>query len=318
MTAPTRIFVGDLVRALSVAGDAGGGNWPEIAAMLGFGPPGPVPPRDGELEPRDRLQQAQPVEGTATGEMAAAVAALPDSSDIGELIEFDLERSTAPAEPIVPGAPAPSPARAVSSLPLRPLFDALWERGILIEAAGMPCAEGELAVLRAVELIARGDALRELPVERIQSVSKGCQILLDTGLGMQPFASDGRQMVRSLRRAVGAAHTQVLTFTDCPTLGVMTDRYKDERYAAPANGAMVLAISDLCLGGPRSAIREAEPEEWLTVAKWVHDAGNSLVVLNPYPPARWPASVAAQVPIVHWAATTVAANVRRARRGLRR
>lgn len=73
------------------------------------------------------------------------------------------------------------------------MFNALWERGVLLEAAGTPRPEGELAIVEAVQLIARGEVWRDLPFEMVQSVSKGCQILVDTGLGMQPFAGDARQ-----------------------------------------------------------------------------------------------------------------------------
>ena len=320
MSVSTRVFLGDLVRALSIAGAEDTRHWPAIANMLGFHQgERDVPARLDRVE-EDRPLAIRLVEGVALGDRAPAAAEVPHYDGIGDLIEYELERSTSPAEQIELelGSTIHSGRPVTSPLPFHPLFESLWERGILIEAAGMPGSEGELAVLRAVELIARGIALRELPVEKVQSVSKGCQVLMDTGFGMAPFARDGIQIVRSLRKAVGTRHTQVLTFVDCPTVRVMTEAYEEERYAAPENGAMVLAISDLCQGGPRSAIREAEPEDWLTLAKWVHDAGSLLVVLNPYPPDRWPASVAKYVPIVHWDATTRAANVRRVRRRFRR
>lgn len=319
MSVSTQLFLGDLVRALQLAGKGDGQNWSAITAMLGFREAEASTPEDLEHGERDQPLRREPFEhGETGGSVTAMAAAATDSDQIGELIEFDLERSTASAESIVLDAVGPFQHRFPNLLQLRPLFDASWERGILIEAAGMARSEGSLAVLRAVELIARGDALRDLPLEKIQSVSKGCQILLDTGVGMQPFARDGRQLVQSLRRAVGAEHTRVLTFVDCPTNGVMTETYRDESYVPPENGAIVLAVSDLCGGGPRSAIREADPEEWLMTAKRIHDAGSSLVVVNPYPPARWPAAIAQQVPIVHWDTVTKVANVRQARRRLRR
>jgi len=308
------------VRALCEAGNADGSDWAAIAGMLGFEQQAPAAPADTSVSlPRPPRPATVPAEETAERKPPAAPAAPggKDNDEIGEPVEFDLERSAAPAEAVALD-PAPHPqAPGLSPLPFRSLFDALGERGILIEAAGTPCPEGALILQRAVVLIARGEALHDLPVEKIQSTSKGCQILLDTGIGMQPFAKDGRELVRALRRTVGAEHTNVLTFVDCPSGGVMTGRYEDESYAPPGNGAMVLAISDLCRGGPRSALREAEPEEWLAVATQIRDAGNTLVVLNPYPPARWPAAVARRIPVVHWTAATRAADVRRVRRRFR-
>lgn len=124
-------------------------------------------------------------------------------------------------------------------------------------------------------------------------------------------------MVRSFRGGVGSENVRVLTFVDCPTRGVLSETYKDEAYRAPENGATVVAITDLCSGGPRAAIREAEPQAWLDIAKRVRDAAASFIVLNPYPPDRWPASLAHRVAIVHWHAATRSADVRRTRRRFR-
>jgi hypothetical protein len=316
MNAPARIFLGDLVRALSLAGTRDSADWPAIMGMLGLQRAEPSAPSVIASPPQDRPPVKAAVEEPIRAD-SCSPARVEGDGDIGQLLEFDLERSTAPAETIAFDAPTPAPARSLNRLPFLSLFDALGERGILIEAAGMPCAEGPLAVLQAVNMIARGDALHDLPREKIQSVSKGCQILLDTGIGMQPFATDGRQLTRSLRKAVGTGHTELLTFVDCPTGGVMTEQYRDETYVPPRNGSMVLAISDLCQGGPRSAIREAESEDWLTAAKSIQDAGSSLVVLNPYPSVRWPTLIAGQIPIVYWDTATKAADVRRTRRRFR-
>jgi hypothetical protein len=310
-----RIFAGDLVRALSQAGDPAGANWPAIARMLGFrfelpsetgGAPEPVevPAVPRAPEPPLVRRSKQPPAPLAEG-------------DIGEMLEFELQRSTAPPEAIPSIAPAPQQPKAATPVPLSPLFNTVWERGVLLEAAGTLRAEGEIAIVEALQLIARGEGWRELPVEKIQSVSKGCQVLVDAGLGMQPFASDTRQIVRSLRRTVGAKHVRVLTFVDCPTGGVLSDIYKDDVYRPPDNGATVVAISDLCAGGPRAAIRDAEPEAWLSVAKQVRDAASAFIVLNPYPPDRWPTSLVGRIPIVHWHRATRSADVRKARRRFR-
>ena len=152
----------------------------------------------------------------------------------------------------------------------------------------MPNAQGEIDIVEAVNLIAGGAPLLEIPALKIRSVSKGCQVLIDFGVGMRPFAADTHRLVTSIRKAVGTDHTHVFTFIDCPTTGVMNEKYGDASYAPPDNGAVVLALTDLCAGGPRGAIREAAAEDWLTVARAIRDAGSALVVLNPYPRDRWP------------------------------
>lgn len=310
MMASGRIFLGDLARALTAVGSAGV-NWEQIASTLGF-------TRSVE-ESKDAVRPAAAITPPQSPAATAAKAAEtppsePVSADIGEVVEFELDRQTAPPSPLPPSiSPPPEQSRA-AALYLQPLLDPLWERGILIEAGGRPLAEGDIDVLAVVEAIARGKPLAEAPREMVQSVSKGCQVLIDNSAGMRPFASDSYELVSALRRAVGAEHTRVLTFVDCPTRGVLNETYDDEPYKPPDNGALVLAVSDLCAGGPGSAIRLAVPRDWLRVARMVRDAGSMLIVLNPYPREFWPTIVSSRVPVVYWDRRTRAADVRRARR----
>jgi hypothetical protein len=313
----TQVFLGDLAMALKRAGAPGGENWLQIFSLLGLGRAAEIAPRSQDEPTAVTTQQVdQTVERRSTDGIRSPLGS-GGNQDIGELIEFDFERTTAPAHSLPPApAPAPEPRRATPLL--QPLLDPLWERGILIEAVGTPVAEGDIALLEAVERIARGEPLRDIPRDMVQSVSKGCQVLIDAGAGMRPFARDTRQLADAVRKAVGAYHTRVLTFVDSPLRGVLTETYDDETYAPPENGALVLAVSDLCRGGPRSAIRQAEPADWLKLARIVRDAGSALVVLNPYPCERWPAQVTERVPVVYWDRSTRAADVRRTRRRTRR
>jgi hypothetical protein len=318
MSSTTRVFLGDLATALKRAGTPGGENWPQIFSLLGFGRAAEIAPRSpGGPTAVATAQIDRPVERRSTDGIRSPIGR-GGNQDIGELIEFDFERTTAPAQSL-PQAPAPAPEPQRTTPPLlQPLLDPLWERGILIEAIGTPVAEGDIALLEAVELIARGEPLRDIPREMMQSVSKGCQVLIDTGAGMRPFARDTRQFAGAVRKAVGAYHTRVLTFVDSPLCGVLTETYDDEAYAPPENGALVLAVSDLCRGGPGSAIRHAEPADWLKLARIVRDAGSALVVLNPYPCERWPAQVTERIPVVYWDRSARTADVRRTRRRTRR
>jgi hypothetical protein len=318
MSSTNRVFLGDLVVALKHTGAPEGENWPQIFSLLGFGRAADTAPVALDVSPAITAPRIdQTIERRST-DGNGSPAGNGDNQDIGKLIEFDVERNTAPA-PSLPQAPAPAPEpqRVMPPL-LQPLLDPLWQRGILIEAVGIPLAEGGVAVLEAVELIARGKPLCDVPREKVQSVSKGCQVLIDTGAGMRPFARDTRQLVGAVRNAVGANHTRVLTFVDSPLRGVLTETYDDEAYSPPGNGALVLAVSDLCRGGPGSAIRQSEPADWLKVARIIRDAGSMLVVLNPYPRERWPAQVTEKVPVVYWDRSTRTADVRRTRRRTRR
>jgi hypothetical protein len=315
MTASHRIFLGDLARALARTGSPDGGNWNEIAALLGFTREAP---RELSVEPPQVPPPERRAAASAPQSAAPAVRpAEPASDDIGEPVDFDLDRR--PADPMpLPQAAAPAvERRRLAPLFLKPLLDPLWERGVLIEAVGTRLAEGSIDVPAAVEAIARGTPLTRPPREIVQSVAKGCQVLLDTGVGMRPFGRDARQVVRAVRRAVGAAHTRVFTFVDCPTRGVLNETYNDEPYTPPNNGAAVLAVTDLCSGGPSSAIRQASQRDWLRIERMIRGAGSTLVILNPYPADSWPAILSTRLPILYWHRGTRAADVRRARRRTR-
>jgi hypothetical protein len=313
MTAATRIFLGDLVRALHDAGSPGGENWEEIASLLGMTRSASdarptLPPRQPERPPLQEGSQTRAAVGTQ------ASSPTPAQADIGQLVEFEFSQSTTRAESL-PTMPASQvELRSTPNPTIQPLLSPLWERGILLEAVSTPIRQGDINILETVELIARGRSLEHPPREVISSVSKGCHVLIDLGVGMQPFAEDALQLVNSVKRSVGSDHTKVFTFVDCPSLGVLTESFEDTRYFPPENGAIVLALSDLCNGGPRVAMRDATPADWLTVAKRIRDAGSALVILNPYPPARWPASIAERIPILFWDRSTRTASVRRARR----
>jgi hypothetical protein len=317
MSSTTRVFLGDLVTALKHTGAPDAGNWPQIFSLLGFGRAAGIASGAPDKPAAVSTPQDKQLVATRSADGIRPPLGREEDPDIGALIEFDLERTTAPALSL-PQAPASVPeSRRVIPPFLQPLLDPLWERGVLIEAVGTPQAEGAFAVLEAVELIARAEPMHSFPREKVQSVSKGCQVLIDMGIGMRPFTRDAWQLVSAVRKAVGAYHTRVLTVVDSPLDGVLTETNDDEPYAPPENGALVLAVTDLCLGGPGSAIRKAEPADWLKFARIVRDAGSMLVVLNPYPPERWPARVAEQVPTVYWDRSTRAADVRRTRRRTR-
>jgi hypothetical protein len=313
MSASGRVFLGDLARSLAVAGSPRGDNWNEIADMLGFGrekhatpsTPATVPPVPGS-----------PTTTTSQQALTTSGAAPTPTADIGELLEFDFDHKPAP-QLSVPHSVSPIPD-AVRKAPavLQPLLDPLWQRGVLIESLGRLLPEGGIAIGAAVEAIARGEALVDVPREVVQSVSKGCQVLIDTSQGMRPFAKDARQLLAAIRRAVGSAHTQSLTFTGTPLSGVMTESYDDELYRPPDNGALVLAVSDLGAGAP-GTLRKTPLTEWRKTARLIRDAGSQLIVLNPYKPQLWPPGALSIFPIVHWDRTTRASDVRRLRRRLR-
>jgi hypothetical protein len=306
------VFLGDLARALQATGGADRQNWARIAALLGFS----LSAGERQLPNKGKMEAPKqaPVQTVATVTATATIESGTNLTDVGNLIEFDLERSVSPQETIVIEETLPQSTTVTFTSMPPPLFDPIQERGILVEAASTTSAEGEVDLLAAVELFARQLPLQDLPRMKISSVSRGCQVLIDSGVGMQPFASDVQRLLSSINSAIGREHTTVLTFVDCPATGVMDRDFREGHYQPPANGAVVIAISDLYSGGPRGAIREAEPEDWVSVQKAVRAAGTTLLVFTPYPPERWLAGLLQQMAIVYWDTRTKVFDVRYTRR----
>ena len=123
------------------------------------------------------------------------------------------------------------------------------------------------------------------------------------------------RLAARIERLVGADGFERLAFDRSPLgeLGVgdgpvwTWKRYAEQR-PLPA-GRPLLAVTDLGLGGHRAA-RAETARSWLEFADEVAAAGSRLVLLVPYPAARWPAVLRRSVAIVRWdRATSVRAAV---------
>jgi hypothetical protein len=307
------LYLGDLVRAIVWVGRKKVGDHSLIADLLGFeykeiSEASQEPDQD---EAPNETSKTTPKPDTDPKGLADT--ALPRKTSV-ELIEFEMKHKKASHAIDLPKVSRWPERQKKRPRSLAPLFNPITERGVLIETLGNQRPEGEVAILEVVDLLARGQPLEKLPREKIQTLSQGCHILVDYGIGMQPFTRDTEQLITSINKVAGEEHTQVFTFVDSPLNGVLTKDMEDIDYEPPGNDASVLAITDFGAGSPRGLDWETRLQDWLILASRVYKTNSSFVVLNPYISKRWPPQLIEELQIVYWDRQTKASDVRQSRR----
>jgi hypothetical protein len=220
------------------------------------------------------------------------------------------------AEPpgwLVDVTPPARPAGAtLAGPPPQPLFPRRQTRGLLTAALSTWNSDGPLDVARVVEMLARVEPIRELPLERISSVRRGVQVLVDTGMAMSPYRADIDGLVGAIGDVMAEDQFTQRYFAGCPTRGcVAFGQVEMKRWAPPPRGTPVLVFGDLGIGRPPDIEERASVEEWLDFADQAATAGCRVVAMVPYGPRRWPRALTRAMQIVHWDRRTTAAIVRR-------
>jgi hypothetical protein len=207
---------------------------------------------------------------------------------------------------LLPAPPSRPPA-------VEPLFDPLRQRAVLSTLATTRPPGRDIAVDELVERFARREPITRVPTRPTPTTRLGVCVLVDHGPAMAPFRQDLRLLVAALRQVGGRDAVEAFAFRR--SLGTVTalSEPDGERPYTPTGGPRLLAATDLGIGMPGTAIR---PADWLALAGTARAAGSPLVVLCPYPPARWP-WWAAGLTVVHWDRPTSARDVQRALRSRR-
>jgi hypothetical protein len=196
-----------------------------------------------------------------------------------------------------------------------PLFSRLQRRGILSAALSTYVDEGDIDLDAAIESLAALRPLTRLPRTRTPTLRRGVQLLIDRGVGMDPFLADQDGLIRQLDDILSDDRLEILYFMECPTLGVM-DRPGGRRrpWRAQPSGIPVLLVTDLGIGGPLLAEDRATVREWLRFAQMASRLGHTPVGLVPYEARRWPPLLSRAMVLLHWSERTTAGEVRRATR----
>jgi hypothetical protein len=171
--------------------------------------------------------------------------------------------------------------------------------------------DGPVDVAAIVDAVARRQPLDGgIPHEPRATLRFGAELLLDVGEGMEPFLRDGDLLAEQVRR-IGGTATQVTYFADCPLRGAGRDSVSSwDRYAPPHPRTKVLVVSDFGIGGPSPRARRSQPGEWRAFSRLLADAQCPVAGLVPYPPARWPASLARWIPLSTWDRGSTVGTVR--------
>jgi hypothetical protein len=197
--------------------------------------------------------------------------------------------------------------------PPAPLFRPQWTRAILSASLSVRRPIGPPDLARAVETIARGEALQDVPCEPIMTFARGVQALIDVGESMQPFWQDRAVLRRDLKRIVGDGSLDILQCGGSPRKTRRDDRSRAwldyETRFPPQLDACVLIVSDFGLGGGFGLALGASPYTWAMLARRLARSGHRVVGFVPYPPARWPSFLSRAIHLVQWDRTTTVGRI---------
>jgi hypothetical protein len=289
--------LGDLLRAAEALGVTDEAGWWRVAASFGL-VPGAVATGSGRpVRPVTR----RPAGGASVVAPPAPVATPGRTPAAGALVVLDPVAPTADWRTGV--ALLDDETGSTTPLVPEPLFVRPRDRGQLLATAGTPTPTGDVDVPRLVRVLASLRALERLPQERRVRLSRGVQVLVDRGAGMDPFRHDVDDVLRRLREVAGAHRVEVASFVGCPSRGLGRAQ---RTWRPPPPAVAVLVVSDL----------DADPyeaeEDPSTTAEWLLFARRRPIVA--LCPARVGRTLAAAIRVVPWDRRT---SARRARRGIR-
>jgi len=320
------VWLGDVVHAWQALGVTSAAERSIVAELFGFDLEINAAPGEIDAAPGLKDTAEQPPSGPV-------VPSRPPDDDNPVQTASAIED----AELVVPMAPAVTvdaaptvPAWRVEAVPLQsersehiefaptpePLFVSRWTRAILGAICSTPSEDGPFDIDTLVERLARCEAIAELPRDRVATLRRGIQLLVDHGQSMMPFMRDVEELSRRIAQVVGRDRTQVAHFSAFPEDGAGPGGPSTWRkpYLPPPAGTPVVLITELgqARGG---AIRDAaSDEDWLAFGAKLAAAGCVAIAIVPLPLVRV-RSLAKAFRILSWDTTTTISQARRAAAG---
>jgi hypothetical protein len=318
VSAPRLVSIADVIRACRTL-ELPLERWPEVARILGMEilPPATrepvVPPPPPEPPPRPPRDES---DGDAFGAPAAPRPDARRRRGAGPPVPASLHALEGdPAQPpawVLGANGLDEPAEDVPQAQPAPLIAPQWSRGVLEALVATAAHDGPIDVVRTVALLARQEPFAELPRRSRPTLSRGAQVLVDTGPGLVPFASDQAALVRDLARIVAGAELELLRFAGTPLSGAGPGRRRTwTAWRPPTRPRPVLLVTDLGAGPSGAPV-----SEWLRVAAILRRAGCPAVALVPYPPTRYPLRLRRAFALVLWDRPTSVRAARRATGGV--
>jgi hypothetical protein len=239
--------------------------------------------------PAPPATSSAPVKTASTGQPAFPVTAmyvpprLPSSP-----------RTTKSLDELLPKGPAPPP--------LQGLFPRQRARALLALVGARSRPDGDVDAARAVEVLARGEPLMDIPRLWVETTRGGLQLALDIGPGMEAYRRDVERLPEQLRSVLGPDGLELRWFQDCPMGGagvLVPEALYPTPYCLPPPGTLIVAVTTFGARGglpPPPSVLIRWHEFFAAAAR-----GGILVVgLTPLPEHRLPAGLPRQLAVVTW------------------
>ncbi|HEV7403250.1 MAG TPA: hypothetical protein VGO11_10000 [Chthoniobacteraceae bacterium] len=330
------ISIGDLVRAAAEMRATEPDSIVAIARALGLGvtfglrdtapgerplvaPPSTLPSLPGAELPLPEPSPLPTPTPASPGDPPSPAPAGPAASASWKPVEFDLEVSAQPA--LLPSVDTTTEDEVVEEfptndrpLPMPPLFHPGWQASLLAELVATSFPGHRLDVGRLIHLLARGRWPTRLPFLETRLVSFGCQFLIDTATGMEPFAWDRQALWQAARDLVGDDRLVVRFFRDCPSFGVEDPKtFEFAEWKPPLRRCPVVVMTEFGLSVPFDPFSNGTLEDWISFADRVLHYRLPLIFLVPRPRHRIPKSLRRRATVITWDRPTTPGEVRRLR-----
>jgi hypothetical protein len=229
-----------------------------------------------------------------------------------ELVEIeprpDAEgRSTVDDSDLLP--PLKLDRRAPTILPYCPLFAPQECRAIISQSLAAKTHSTVLDLDEIVRLVSQARPINRLPLLPLYTLSRGVQLLIDLGPGMEPFAVDRARITQDIRELAG--NVEWLRFHDSPLNGVLIeDAFQARPYLFPESGVPILVVSDLGMNRWSPRIAPGAIEKWIGFAKRAAERDCPLIALVPLDRADWVPALERRIRMILWDRETSARSVR--------
>jgi hypothetical protein len=186
--------------------------------------------------------------------------------------------------------------------PFQGLFPRRRARALLGLVGARRRPEGDLDAAQAVELLARGQPLLDIPRLWIQSTRGGLELALDTGPGMEAYWRDTERLPDQLRSVLGPDGLEIRWFQDCPVGGdgvLLPETLDPVPYHLPPPDTLIVAVTTF---GVHGALPPPLPVllRWHQLFTAAARAGTPIVALTPLPTHRLPAGLPRRLAVVTW------------------
>ncbi|MEU6987279.1 hypothetical protein ABZ946_28225 [Streptomyces sp. NPDC046324] len=306
-------WIADMARAVTALGveTSDHATLSRIAALLGMEKAAPARPPAGD----ERLQRALSSEATVSPTAEPSKPASQPSRGPAELPEEPLQvlrPVSAQTLGSKRGWSEPPLAEQQRSnpepLPHQPLLPPTSESATLHLLLSRVVREGPVDVAALLDTVCRGDVLSQLPREPVRTLRFGVQVLVDLGVGMQPFHRDQAELVRRVNALAGEHSCDIKYFSESPLQrSGAAAGWTWKAYEPPPPGARVLVLSDF--GAHTGGATPQLETEWRQTAQLIRRAACRPLALIPSPPELWPPWLQRLMPVLSWDRQTTTARV---------